>query len=401
MRSRIHGFAAAALVISAALFASQSAPARASASSPTSASTAAAIHPTSAVTFRLPAGGYQMEAGLGAMWIVRSDEFHDTLIYRIDPIANTRHLVGHLTFPGGAGVAVGYGSLWISDYYGNAVIRVSPTGKVQARIPTGLQPERVHIAFGSVWVGNHHGHTVTRIDPRTDTVLATDSAGDPTQFRDGPQDITSDARMIYVGSSSLPVLQSIDPATNLTTTPPERTEDQFCGPLTFIGGSIWNSDRCTNTLYQISPAGIVRSQITYGPTFGPTGPQVLAQTRFEGNLWVAVDETYNFDMSTGSHGVLEQRDPEDGELLGTVRLGGDVSEISAGFGSLWIFDRGASTVRRVTLPDTPWIDSNPSAEKSAANASASTPPGGHSPTPGMGFGLGGSLSRSARDSWRF
>ncbi|MEP6642262.1 MAG: hypothetical protein ABJB93_10190 [Gaiellales bacterium] len=349
MRSRIRGYAAAALLTSAALFAS---PSSTAAAVVTAARPVATIHPTSVVVFTLAAGRYQMEAGLGAMWIVRSDEFHDTLIYRVDPTANTPHLIGHLTFPGGAGVAVGDGSLWISDYYGNAVWRVSPAGKVQARITTGLQPESVHSALGSVWVGNHHGHSVTRIDPRTDTVRATESAGDPTQFRGGPQAITNDARRIYVGSSDLSVLQTIDPATNLTATPPGTTDDQFCGPLTFSCGSIWNSDRCTNTLYQISPTCVVRWHASYGPIFGPTGPQVLAQTRFDDNLWVAVDQSYNHDTSTGSDGVLEKRDPHDGALLGTVPLGGDISQVSAGLGSLWTFDAGTSTVRRVTLPDT-------------------------------------------------
>lgn len=355
MRTRSRRFAAAALLISAALvnsaalFASSSAAAR-SGGTRTGAPT---IHPTSVVLFRLPTGNYDMKAGLGFMWIVRTDQFHDTLMYRVDPTTNALHRVGHLTFPGGAHIAVGYGSLWITDYYGNAVWRVSAQGKVQATIPTGLQPEAVHLAFGSVWVANHHSHSVTRIDPRSDTVLAADSAGDPTQVRGGPQDITSDASRIYVSSSSLPVLQSIDPATDVTTTPPGATDDQFCGPLTFSGDSIWNSDRCTNTLYRISPAGVVRSQVTYGPTFGSGTPQVLDQTRFEHALWVAVDETYDHDAFTGSHGVVEQRDPRDGGLLGKLTVGGDVGRVSGAFGSLWTFDTGTSTVRRLTLPRTP------------------------------------------------
>jgi streptogramin lyase len=323
----------------------------ASSSSAVTSTGVATIHPTSVVAFRLPAGGYQLAPGLGAMWIVRGDGYHDTLIYRVDPTTNTRRLVGHLTFPA-TGVAVGYGSLWVADYFGNAIWRVSPRGRAQARIPTGLQPLKVHAAFGSVWVGNLHGHSVTRIDPRTDTVSATDSAGDPTRFCCSPKDITSDSRRIYVASSDQSALQSIDPATNATTTP-AGTVDQFCGPLTFIGGSIWNSDRCTNTLYRISPAGVVRSHITYGPTPGSGTPQVLAQTRFADRLWVAVDKTYDHDTSTGTHGVLDERDPHDGNLLGTVPVGGDLESVIGAFGSLWTFDAHTSTVRRLTLPPTP------------------------------------------------
>ncbi len=132
----------------------------------------------------------------------------------------------------------------------------------------------------------------------------------------GVKDITSDAHSVYVSSGNPSVLQSIDPATDATTTPAGKTDDQFCGPLTFSGGSIWNSDRCTNTLYQISRAGVVRSQVTYGPPFASSRPQVLDQTQFDRKLWVAVDESYNNDTSTGSRGVVEQRDPHDGTLLG-------------------------------------------------------------------------------------
>jgi hypothetical protein len=342
-RPRTLGLCAAALTLSAALAASSA--------SAVPRIRVATIRPTSVVTFRLPAGGYKLAAGLGAMWVVRGDMFHDALIYRIDPTTNTRRLTGHLTFPA-TGIAAGYGSLWVADYFGNAVWRVSPHGRAQARIATGLQPVSVHVAFGSVWVANLHSHSVTRIDPRTNSVSATDPAGDPTRFCCSPKDITSDSRRIYVASSDQSVLLSIDPTTNATTTP-VGTDDHFCGPLTYIDGSIWNSDRCTNTLYQISPAGVIRSHITYGPTSGSGTPQVLAQTRFDHKLWVAVDETYDHDASTGSHGVLEMRDPHDGNLLGTVTVGGDVDSVSGAFGSLWTFDAPTSTVRRLTLPRTP------------------------------------------------
>ena len=42
----------------------------------------------------------------------------------------------HIGISGGAHVAVGYGSLWITDYYCNAVWRVSAKGRVQAKIRT-------------------------------------------------------------------------------------------------------------------------------------------------------------------------------------------------------------------------------------------------------------------------
>ena len=108
-------------------------------------------HIVSSAPLPLPAGGYRLAAGLGAMWAVRADEFNSTLIFRIDPRTNVPVRVGELPFPA-ASFAIADGSLWISDYFGNAVWRVSPRGVVDARIATGLHPEAVYPAFGSVWV---------------------------------------------------------------------------------------------------------------------------------------------------------------------------------------------------------------------------------------------------------
>jgi streptogramin lyase len=63
------------------------------------------------------------------------------------------------------------------------------------------------------------------------------------------------------------------------------------------------------------------------------------------------DETYDHDASSGSHGALDERDPHDGSLLGTVTVNGDVDSVSGAFGSLWTLDARTSTVHRPT-PDT-------------------------------------------------
>ena len=117
--------------------------------------------------------------------------------------------------------------MWISEHFGHAGWRVSSQGAITARIATGLQPEAVYPAFGSVWVAVHRGHSVTRIDPAPNRVIANDTAGDPTQFRNGPQNRAGDGHDLYVGSSNVDARQKINPATDTTTTP-SGTADRFC-----------------------------------------------------------------------------------------------------------------------------------------------------------------------------
>jgi hypothetical protein len=300
------------------------------------------------VRIGVPAGSFTMAPGLHSMWAVRTDEFDSTLIVRINPATDRRSKVANLDFASG-GFAVGFGSLWISSYYGNTVWRVSPSGRVQARIGVGLQPEVVHVAFGSVWVADHHGASVTRIDPRTNGVIATDSAGDPTDFRDGPQGIANNERRIFVGSSNLFTLQSIDPDTNLTTTP-AGTADTFCGPLTWVGAHVWSPDNCSNTVYQFAPDGTVIWSYQYGPTSGSDVPQVLGSARLGNEICLAVDRHFNEDTFTGGAAALQCRNPRSGALLRHLAIGGDASMgVFSGYGSRWVPEAASRVIKRVNF----------------------------------------------------
>jgi hypothetical protein len=289
-------------------------------------------------TYRLAPGGYTVQAGPDAMWAIDADEFHDAKLYRIDSASHAMKLVASLPFPAGS-MTLGFGSEWVSDYYGNAVWRLAPNGRVQAEIGTGLQPEQMRAAFGSLWVSNHHGASLTRIDPTTDTVQATVQVGAPDTFRNGPQGVTDDGTRLFVGSSNLQALQSVDPATNTVTTP-ASLDDAFCGPLEAIAGFVWSVDHCTGTTYQLTPAGSVQQRIA------STGVPSSVTTR-AGELWIGDDTIVDPNTGQGSAAVLAERDPQTGALLRSVAIGGDAGELCSGFGDLWVYDSVANTIRRV------------------------------------------------------
>jgi DNA-binding SARP family transcriptional activator/DNA-binding beta-propeller fold protein YncE len=81
-------------------------------------------------------------------------------------------LVRRIEGVGGA-CAVGFGSVWVADYYRHVVARIDPrTGAVIARIPITSDPTRIAVGAGSVWVTTQHPSAVWRVDPRSDRIAA-------------------------------------------------------------------------------------------------------------------------------------------------------------------------------------------------------------------------------------
>ena len=297
-------------------------------------------------SWKMPASyHYEVASGLSAIWVANADEYHNASIYRINPSSNAMTLVTTLRFPIGA-MKVGYGSLWVSDYFGNAVYRISPSGAIQARIPVGLQPQWIHLAFGSVWSSNHHGGSVSRIDPTTNAVIATLPVGDQSSFRNGPQDLADDGTQLYAVSSNLTQLQTINPSTETVTTAPGSSGgDGFCGVILFAGGHLWSPDNCTGTTYLLNPDGTVAQTIGINGGAGIVNDIAALGT----SLWLAADENVDPDSGFGYDGVLEQRDPVSGALLSSIALGGDLQTVTSGSGDLWVWDAAADQVRRVRV----------------------------------------------------
>ena len=312
----------------------------ASAATPAAAATAADV----VATIKLPHGSYQLSPGRHAMWAMSGDETLYSTLYRIDPATNQATMVAHLGFPA-AGLTVGYGSVWVTDYYASTLVRLSPTGRVQATIRVGLQPQVVHIAFGSVWTSNHHSHSITRIDPLTNGVAATINVG-ANQFRDGPQDFTNDGRYLYAESSNLPHLQRIDPATN-TRVNLVNTGLGYGGDLIWTsgphGGTLWNApvDLNTNQIlvdgYRVD--GSVRVTEALPSTVFTSGIAHLGHTVYLGE---------DINGVTG-HARIQSVDQVTGAVVRTQSVPGQIDSLRTGFGDLWSTD--GNTIRRIHLED--------------------------------------------------
>jgi DNA-binding beta-propeller fold protein YncE len=283
-------------------------------------------------------------AGFGSVWVTASTQDTHATVLRIDPATNRVTARWHYVDGAGGGLAVGFGSLWLTQYNANRVLRIDPdTGRVRARIPVGLQPSAVHVAFGAVWVGNHHGQSVTEIGPKHNRVIATLPVGDPHYFRDGPQDITNDASHVYVGASVNQSLTTIDPVSNRVRSVWSTPADAMCGELRFVQTELWSVDHCSNALYHLRPWR--RRAVAYD--FGSGA--VESETVFRHHLWVAYDTHPTNNGTPWTGGTLQERDPTTGRVLRTLNVGGSTSVVRSLTGNLWVLDADHNLIRRIQV----------------------------------------------------
>jgi YVTN family beta-propeller protein len=118
----------------------------------------------------------RMIAGAGSVWA--ADICCN--ITRVDPASNAGAQVYHgFSFDRINGLAVGDGSLWVSDAANNRVwqIQIFASPRIAGDIPVVLQPHGLAFGDGTLWVANSGDGTVMRIDPDTGKVVATIKVG--------------------------------------------------------------------------------------------------------------------------------------------------------------------------------------------------------------------------------
>ena len=116
--------------------------------------------------------------GAGSVWV--SDDIDGTL-RRIDPESN--EVVATIAVGQSAsGVAVGAGGVWVPVPLEDRVKRIDPaTEAVADTVPVEGGPAAIAVGAGAVWVTSRRNGTVTRIDPGTAHVTHTIPLGDSPQ----------------------------------------------------------------------------------------------------------------------------------------------------------------------------------------------------------------------------
>ena len=107
----------------------------------------------------------------------------------------------------GRGIAVGSGSVWISDSVANRVVRLDPKTEVTQTIGVGSGPSAVAVGDGAVWVANTLDGTVSRIDPDSNQVRATNAVGA------SPVAIAAGKDAVWVANEAAQTVVRLDPGT--------------------------------------------------------------------------------------------------------------------------------------------------------------------------------------------
>ena len=230
-------------------------------------------------------------AAKNAVWAAHPASFYytgDRLRYRDDALERLDPKEGRFAravpvrrLP--SGVALGEGSVWVSDlggwpgdrdYEGGTVQRVDPkAGRVLAEAPVGGAPAAVAVGEGGVWVTNNLDATVSRIDPQTMKATGSIPVGD------SPTGIVAGLGGVWVANTGSNTVTRLDPDGD----EPTRTIAVGDGPrgIALGEGSVWVANYLDDTVSRIDPAAMeVTETIRVGS--GPVGIAVG-----HGAAWVA------------------------------------------------------------------------------------------------------------------
>jgi DNA-binding beta-propeller fold protein YncE len=124
----------------------------------------------------------QMAYGFGSLWVMALE------LKRLS--VPTMRDVGTVRLPGSStDLVVGFGSVWVADDEGRAVLRIDPRQETVVRTYE-LEGSPLGVAVGrdAVWAASEDG-TVARIDPDTDEVTVAQVGGAPHDVDVGARDV--------------------------------------------------------------------------------------------------------------------------------------------------------------------------------------------------------------------
>ena len=171
-------------------------------------------------------------------------------------------------------MAVTADAVWIAGS-GREITRLDPdSARTVATIPSGNGPSGIAVGAGSVWVSDSADGTVTRIDPRTNQIAATVPVGE------GASGIAVGTGGVWVTVPLEDRVKRVDPASNAVTD--TVRVGGAPGALAIGAGAVWVTSRRGGTVTRIDPA---TARVTRTVRVGHS-PQGVAVA--DGAVWVAV-----------------------------------------------------------------------------------------------------------------
>ena len=255
--------------------------------------------------------------GAGSVWV--TDMVSGSLL-RVNP--DEQIVVDTIPVGDGpAGVAVGAEAVWVANSESHTVSQVNPdSGTVVATIPVGNGPISVAVGVGAVWVANATDGTIARIDPARGRTVATVALPQP------PSGLAADGRAVWATSAQGGLLSKVDPVTNTVS----QTLLVGNGPtgVALGDGAVWVANGPDKTVSRVDASGEITKINVSGM------PETLAFG--DETLWVA----------SSFSGTLTAIDVKNEEVVRKIEVGSDPGGLALEGGRVWMVTLGAATSHR-------------------------------------------------------
>jgi streptogramin lyase len=260
-----------------------------------------------------------------AVWVDSSKVNH---VVRLDARTNQPGTVVNVAEPC-AGLAVGFGSLWIPSCGEHKLVRVdAETGALQATIAAGPADDEGGIAVGagSVWMVTSKEGDLVRVDPGTNTVIA------HLRLPVGSFNPAFGNGFLWVTCNTGGTLVRVDPTTNkVVSETPVGPMPRF---LTVGAGSIWVLNQGDGTVARVNATTGKRTALIAAGIPGHGGEITFGDNA----VWATVLDY-----------PITRIDPATNTVCGQWHgRGGD--SIRIGHGSLWLTNLRGEKVWRLPVP---------------------------------------------------
>jgi len=225
-----------------------------------------------------------------------------------------------------SGVAIGAGSVWVSNPRTGTVLRTDSEGRPITRIELGGRPGAIAFASGRLWVADEAGAGITAIEAEDDDVFRRGIAPHSAPLR-----LAVGAGGLWVSNASSGAVRRVDLG-SATADPPIRVGRGPAG-VTVGGGLVWVANSRSGTVTRVDPAigAILGDPVAVDGRPGgiDAGTSVV---------WVA----------NASEASVSRISIESGEPLGDpVEVGPEPGAVSVGGEAVWVANNGDGTVSRI------------------------------------------------------
>ncbi len=262
----------------------------------------------------------------------------------------------------------GAGGIWVTDRVGDRIARVeigTDDQQVGTRVEAGPEPEGVAVGGGSLWVSNGGGTSVSRRDPATGGLIEDVPVG----ARPAGIAVGGDAAWVANNGKGESTVSRIDLATH--DVEPVTVESEPYGVAIDADGVVWVTNRGSSSVSRIDPGThrVIGDAIPVGEN--PKGIDVSDDAAWIANTdsdsVTRIDtgtqekETFQvgreprgivaaFDsiwVSLGEENDVARLDPESGEVSEQIPVGDGPEGITSAGDSVWVASGEDRTVTRI------------------------------------------------------